>query len=322
MNSRAIAFVVGVVGAVVGVLALVFEAPVAGLIAGLLALSAGALSLGVTGGDNDSGSMTDEITAERDALRSQAAGDQERLRADGERIEQLKSELAAAKRRAEEAGAAAAVAIAAAASPPSVAAPPTVQAAPTGHSAPTVPDEPLAAGAGLSQIPSQPPSGVPTAGGSDMSALTDQASQLFSEAYFRVALDARIASARRHLRPVAIALIDAHEGVGSATSSPADPAKAAQSIRETVRDADTACRLTNGTFAIILEDTPENGAVWTVERVRRNLVSRFGNHTMWAGVACYPAHAFSADELLEQAHLALGSAREWKQDRIEVAIAE
>jgi hypothetical protein len=56
--------------------------------------------------------------------------------------------------------------------------------------------------------------------------------------------------------------------------------------------------------------------------VRRNLVSRFGSHTMWAGVACYPAHAFSADELLDQARLALGSAREWKQDRIEVAIAE
>ncbi len=153
-------------------------------------------------------------------------------------------------------------------------------------------------------------------------ALVDQDSQLFSEAYFRVALDARIASARRHLRPVAIALIDIFEGVAGPSSLPAPPGRAAESIRQTVRDADTACRLADGTFAIILEDTPENGAVWTVERVRRNLVSRFGSHTMWAGVACYPAHAFSADELLEQAQLALTSAREWKQDRIEVAIAE
>ena len=93
-------------------------------------------------------------------------------------------------------------------------------------------------------------------------------------------------------------------------------------MRRIAGDADTACRLTDGTFAIILEDTPENGAVWTVERVRRNLVSRFGNHTMWAGVACYPAHAFSTDELLDQARQALTSAKEWKQDRIEVAIAE
>ncbi len=137
-----------------------------------------------------------------------------------------------------------------------------------------------------------------------------------------MALDARIASARRHLRPVAIALIDIYEGIPGPSSLPAPPARAAESIRQTVRDADTACRLGDGTFAIILEDTPENGAVWTVERIRRNLVSRFGSHTMWAGVACYPAHAFSADELLEQAQVALGSAREWKQDRIEVAIAE
>lgn len=163
------------------------------------------------------------------------------------------------------------------------------------------------------------PSAVPT---DDPASLTDQDSQLFSEAYFKVALDARIASARRHLRPVAIALIDVYEGVAGSGAGPANPSRAAESIRETVRDADTACRLGDGTFAIILEDTPENGAVWTVERVRRNLVSRFGSHTMWAGVACYPAHAFSADELLDQARLALGSAREWKQDRIEVAIAE
>jgi len=80
--------------------------------------------------------------------------------------------------------------------------------------------------------------------------------------------------------------------------------------------------MSDGCFALILEDTPENGAVWTVERVRRNLTSRHGHHTVWAGVACYPAHAFSTDELLDQASLALEAAREWKQDRIEVATAD
>jgi len=156
----------------------------------------------------------------------------------------------------------------------------------------------------------------------DTTALTDPESQLFSEAYFRVALDARIASARRHLRPVAVALIEMFEGMAGPSAVAAPPERAAEAIRQTVRDADTACRLSDGVYAIILEDTPENGAVWTVERVRRNLVSRYGAHTMWAGVACYPAHAFSTDELLEQARAALESAREWKQDRIEVAIAE
>lgn len=156
----------------------------------------------------------------------------------------------------------------------------------------------------------------------DTRLLADPETNLFSEAYFRVALDARIASARRHLRPVAIALVEVAEGSGGVGAQGADPIKVTGSIRQTLRDADTACRMSDGCFALILEDTPENGAVWTVERIRRNLTSRHGQHTLWAGVACYPAHAFSTDELLDQASLALDAAREWKQDRIEVATAE
>jgi len=156
----------------------------------------------------------------------------------------------------------------------------------------------------------------------DTRMLADPETNLFSEAYFRVALDARIASARRHLRPVAVALLEVVEGPADGPATAADPLKVTGSIRQTLRDADTACRMTDGSFALILEDTPENGAVWTVERVRRNLTSRHGQHTLWAGVACYPAHAFSTDELLDQAQLALEAAREWKQDRIEIATAD
>ncbi|MFM7063248.1 MAG: GGDEF domain-containing protein [Actinomycetes bacterium] len=152
--------------------------------------------------------------------------------------------------------------------------------------------------------------------------LTDPDTGLFSEPYFRVALDARIASARRHLRPVAVAFLDVAEGQVAGTAVAAPSERVAEAVRTTVRDADTACRMADGTFAIILEDTPENGAVWTVERVRRNLVSHHCNHTLWAGVACYPAHAFTTDEIVGQARRALDAAREWRQDRIEVAIAD
>lgn len=166
--------------------------------------------------------------------------------------------------------------------------------------------------------------GAPSSGGPDThaAALTDPESGLFSEAYFRVALDSRLASARRHLRPVAVGLIEVAEGQAVDRATPAASDRVATALRETVREADIACRLDDGTYAVVLEDTPENGAVWTVERIRRNLVSRFGTHTMWAGVACYPAHAFSTDDLVEQARVALHAAQEWKQDRIEVAVAE
>jgi two-component system cell cycle response regulator len=264
VNSRAIAFVIGLVGACAGVVALAMSAPVVGLAAGALALGAGVSALNARDDTSEFEQRLALHEATEEDLRSKLAEGVARLDAATARIDALEAELAASQAAPE----------------------PTPEAS------------------------------------DDLAVLTDHDSQLFSEAYFRVALDARIASARRHLRPVAIALIDVYEGLAGAGPGPANPGRAAESIRETVRDADTACRLADGTFAIILEDTPENGAVWTVERVRRNLVSRFGSHTMWAGVACYPAHAFSGEELMEQARLALDSAREWKQDRIEVAIAE
>lgn len=150
---------------------------------------------------------------------------------------------------------------------------------------------------------------------------TDPDTGLFSEPFFAVTLDNRIAAARRHLRPIALALLDVVEGLPAGEPQNATPGIAATAIRATLREADTACRLSNGSFAILLEDTPENGAIWTVERVRRQLSANHPDLTLWAGVACYPAHAFSPGELLSAAGTALIAAREWRQDRIEVAAA-
>jgi two-component system cell cycle response regulator len=163
---------------------------------------------------------------------------------------------------------------------------------------------------------------VASAGEADRVALTDPSTELFSEAYFHVALESRLAAARRHLRPVSVALLRSVEGPAGDTVVAPPPTRLADAVRETIRDADIACRLDDGTFAVILEDTPENGAVWTAERIRRNLVSRHGSHTVWAGIACYPAHAFSSDELFRQASTALAAAQDWQQDRIEVAVSE
>lgn len=151
--------------------------------------------------------------------------------------------------------------------------------------------------------------------------LTDPATGLFSESFFHVALESRVAAARRHLRPVAIVLLEVVHGLPHGEPVHADANSIAESIRVTLREADTACRLQNGYFALLLEDTPENGAIWTVERIRRQLLGTETGVTMWAGVACYPAHAFSPDEIMKAATQALESAKEWRQDRIEVAIA-
>ena len=158
--------------------------------------------------------------------------------------------------------------------------------------------------------------------GADGDTLTDPLTGLLDDRYFRVAMEARISAARRHLRPVAVVLVDVVQGLSEGTVRPADPIAVAAGIAQTLREADTACRLSDGRFGLLLEDTPENGAVWTVERLRRTLAPEHPAYTMWAGVACYPAHAFTAAELHDRATQALDAAREWRQDRIEVATAE
>jgi GGDEF domain-containing protein len=149
--------------------------------------------------------------------------------------------------------------------------------------------------------------------------LTDEDTGLYSEGYFTVALDARIAIARRNLKPVAVVLLEVIEGLGCGRPKPADPHRVALSIADTIREADTACRLLDGGYALVLEDTSENGAIWTVERIRRHLTRSAPGLTIWAGVACYPAHGFTTEEILDRADNALDAAREWRQDRIEVA---
>jgi len=157
--------------------------------------------------------------------------------------------------------------------------------------------------------------------GDDLETLTDARTGLFSESFFNVALESRVAAARRHLRPVAVVLLEVVDGLPAGEPTEADASIVAQSITATLREADTACRLRNGYFALLLEDTPENGAIWTVERIRRQLLGLRSGQTLWAGVACYPAHAFGTNELMSAAETALEGAREWRQDRIEVASA-
>ncbi len=160
---------------------------------------------------------------------------------------------------------------------------------------------------------------VQLAASGDDEALVDPETGMFGEPYFDVTLTSRVAAARRHLRPVAVVLVDVVSGLRSGEPAAVDPNLVAGQVRATLREADTACRLDDGCFALLLEDTPENGAVWTVERVRRALASELSDLTLWAGVACYPAHGFDADELRSRAAAALVAAKQWRQDRIEVA---
>lgn len=147
--------------------------------------------------------------------------------------------------------------------------------------------------------------------------VTDAETGLFNEPFFMSTLDKRVSTARRGLRPLATVLLEVVTDMETGQVPP--PKLVAGVLLDTLRDADTACRLADGSFAMVLEDTPENGAVWTVERIRRCMTERLPDSTVWAGIACYPAHAFDAGQILTRATGALALAREWRQDRIEVA---
>ena len=162
---------------------------------------------------------------------------------------------------------------------------------------------------------------VQLTGSEARSAITDPTTGLYTETYFRAAVEARVAAARRHLRPVAVVLMEVTKAEGEDRTH-ADPQVVSDYVSATLRESDTACRTSKGLYALVLEDTPENGAVWTVERIRRRMAEENESLTLWAGIACYPAHAFEVRDLVGKASEALEAATEWHQDRIEVAVAD
>jgi GGDEF domain-containing protein len=150
--------------------------------------------------------------------------------------------------------------------------------------------------------------------------ITDPETGLHNEIFLLASFPTRVALARRLLRPASIALLAVSEAEGvPGRCSPAAARLVARGLRECLRESDTPCRLDDGGFGLILEDTPEDGAVWTIDRFRRRLP---GHLTLWAGVGCYPAHGLEAGTILGGARSALVDAQLWATSRIEVALPE
>lgn len=145
------------------------------------------------------------------------------------------------------------------------------------------------------------------------------ASLLHAE-FLATTLRGRLAVARRALRPLSVICFECFETRdGQPTQSLPHDAVGAL-LERTLRDADVSGR-SGDAFVCVLEDTGEDGAVWTAERVRRTLLEAGQHRRFRAGIASYPTHALDAEELLDKAHAALATARDWGSDRIEVATA-
>lgn len=141
---------------------------------------------------------------------------------------------------------------------------------------------------------------------------------VLTEPFLQVTLDNRVAAARRALRPLSVILLEVLpvEGDGAEWAT---EELVSHSLASTLRESDISGRRADGVYVFILEDTGEDGAVWTAERMRRNLAAATGQRRFRAGVASYPTHGLDAPAVVAKAVAALDVAREWKRDRIEVA---
>lgn len=145
-----------------------------------------------------------------------------------------------------------------------------------------------------------------------VSNLRDPSSGLLNAAYFEVAVPARVEVARRALRPLSVVLVRTSGAVGETW-------ECAAVVHRCLRAADTACQVADDTIGLILEETPEDGALWTAERLRRDLEETMPGSTVWIGVATYPAHALNAAGILAACGDALEAAAEWPGSSIVVA---
>lgn len=141
---------------------------------------------------------------------------------------------------------------------------------------------------------------------------------VLTDEFLAFTLASRVAVARRALRPLSVVYLEVLDADEDGTEQVPEHAVAA-TLSTTLRESDVVGRRTDGVYVFVLEDTGEDGAVWTAERLRRNLASATGHRTFRAGVASYPSHGLDADAVAAKAAAALAAAREWKRDRIEVA---
>lgn len=139
----------------------------------------------------------------------------------------------------------------------------------------------------------------------------DPVTELPDGRYFEVAVESRVAAARRHLWPVSIVLVQL--GFGDNNESQDSRNRSLKSfagvMRQTLREADIACRINDTTFGLILEDTSEEGGVWTAERLQIALAHDSTTiRKLVAGVAAYPTHGLFSKDVLVRARAALNRA--------------
>ena len=153
-------------------------------------------------------------------------------------------------------------------------------------------------------------------------ARTDGHTGLLNRRGLKEIAELELERARRGDRPVSIVIVDVdrfgeyNESHGHATSDRALKSIAGV-LQESKRRIDVAARIGGEEFALIAPDTDEHGAYVLADRLRREVREAFAQDglTVSLGIASYPKHGGTAEELLTGADRAVFAAKALGRDR-------
>lgn len=159
-------------------------------------------------------------------------------------------------------------------------------------------------------------------------AVTDGLTGLYNRRYFEEYLKKEFTRAQRIKQPFSIIGLDLdflkkiNDTYGHSFGDTAIKA-IADVLKTNARSIDTAARIGGEEFNIILPGVTSSGALIAAERIRKAIenkeIERIGHITASVGIATYPEHAESIEDLLELADQAMYLSKQNGRNRVTIA---
>lgn len=159
-------------------------------------------------------------------------------------------------------------------------------------------------------------------------AVRDELTKLFNYRFFHEFLDKEIARCKRTDQTCSVIFMDldffkVYNDIYGHLAGDSALSKVAEAITESIRATDVAARYGGDEFAIILPGTDTSRSMAAAERIRNTVQSHFRGVgydskllTVSLGVACYPKHAGSKQQLLSCADKALYQAKNLGRNKV------